>query len=334
MLKILKETPSELVVYDNGTIDTIANEPYTKVSKLFFNNKRIMYEFVPGVKVQETYNPRIFNVTYDKFRILSKQTDAGTICSAIEEHWNKGTYSKFKEYFVNVYSSEHRDEFVEEFVTNLSPLIKLEPNFKTASGNGKQPVYVIGNSFAVDAEGVSYYHRETGNDWEFLCTVVQGANQTYRIPMDNIGWITLTGKINNVISKLVFFLNPNKNDGVFTRQLRNNSPRLYLSIQTDKHIEHYQERMNDDKGYKDETPEITIAEIALIYRNLISEGNRVYKKALTDEYVMNNLISGIQKRTRAKIDKSKIKEQLAKIIKAYLEDKELSPIDLKDHEQE
>ncbi len=76
----------------------------------------------------------------------------------------------------------------------------------------------------------------------------------------------------------------------------------------------------------------------MIYRNLVSEGIKVYKKALDDEHVLNNLIADIRKRTRAKVDNTKIKEQLKIVIEAYLSDKELSPVDLelefKDQEQE
>ena len=313
-MKILKETPSELIIYENGSIDTIANEPYTKVSRLYFNKKRIMYNFVPGVSVQETYNPRVFNVVYDRFRMLSKPTDAGKICSAIEEHWKKGTYAEFKEYFVNAYTKEHSNEFVEKFILNLSPYVKLEPHFRAANGTGKQPVFVIGNSFAVDGEGVSYYHREISNDWEFLCTVVQGANQTYRIPMEDIGWITLTGNVNNVISKIVFFLNPNPNDRIFTNQLESTSPVLHKKINDGMHESYYQNRMNDSKGYNDKKQEITNAEVVLLYNNIINEGNTQYKKANIDPIIMTNLIDEIKKRTRCIVNTQKITAQLTELI--------------------
>jgi hypothetical protein len=251
-IKVLKESESELIVYRNGEVDTIPNEPYTKVRKLYFNDKRILYDFVPGVSAQETFNDRIFNLMYDKYRLVVRNEHSNELCAAIKEHFDTGDYSKFKDMFVRIYSEDHANEFAEKFIRQLSPYIKIEKKyFKHNNGEPKLPVYVIGNSFAIDStrDAVSYFHREDENAWQFLCTVVSGKNQSYRVPFDDLGWITIDKVTSNIISKIVFFLNPVKKDGVFMRQVQRSAPKLFSAIQAGTHLEYYKNRMNDPLDY-------------------------------------------------------------------------------------
>lgn len=229
--KILETHDNELIVYMNGKVKSIPNNSYSILKKMYFGDNRIMYTFADFVQITETYNPRIFNLVYDKFMITVRQEYANQICDCILEHYKTGTYVKYKELFLNVYSEEHEDEIVESFILGLSPYIKIEKKtFKHNTGLAPVPVYLINDNFAIDSKGTSYYKRESDNTWAFLCTVVQSHNQSYKVQLKGVGWAKLSEKMSDVISKIIFFLHPNIKDTVFTNQLHEHSPSLYKTI--------------------------------------------------------------------------------------------------------
>jgi hypothetical protein len=236
--RILEEHKDELVVIINGRVKTIPNNPYTKLRKMYMNDNRILYTFAPFVKANETYNDRIFNLEYDKYALQTRQDLANQIADSILDHYKTGDYTKFKNIFLSLYSTEHKDELVEKFIISLSPLVKLVKKdfviIENSNREAKLPVYTIDNKFAIDSKGVSWFKRENDNKWQFLCTVVTSQNQTYRVPMGNLGWVQLLPEDSSIISKIVFFLNagspPNNKDTVFTGQLKEHSPLLYMSI--------------------------------------------------------------------------------------------------------
>jgi hypothetical protein len=230
--KILEEHDDELIVLINKKVKTIPNNAYTILRKMHMDDNRIIYTFAPFVTATETYNDRIFNLVYDKFLITVRQDLANEVCETILDHYKKGDYTKFKEMFLRVYSHEHQDELVQKFIQSLSNDIKIETKlFHHNTGDAACPVYIIGGKFAIDAGGTSYFYRESDKSWTFLCTVVTGETQSYRVKMGDIGWAKLTPKMSGIIAKVVFFLNPNAKDGVFTSQLKGESPRLYSEIQ-------------------------------------------------------------------------------------------------------
>jgi len=230
--RILETHDDELIVIVDGKVKTIPNTPYTILRKMHMGDNRIIYTFAPFVLATETYNARIFNLVYDKYTITTRQDLANQVSQTILDHYKNGDYTKFKELFLGLYSVEHKDELVEKFILSLSPLVSVEKkDFATVEGTkAKLPVFIVGDKFGIDASGVSYFKREGDNKWNFLCTVVTSQNQSYRIPMGSLGWAKLQPEDSSIISKIVFFLNPNPKDGVFTGQLKESSPILYKSI--------------------------------------------------------------------------------------------------------
>lgn len=236
--RILEEHDDELVVIVDGKVKTIPNNPYTKLRKMYMGDNRIFYTFAPFVKATETYNDRIFNLEYDKYTVTTRQDLANKVADSVLDHYKNGDYTKFKQLFLSLYSVEHKDELVEKFIVSLSPLVKLvTKDFVTIESSNrepKMPVYTVDNRFGIDAKGVSWFKREIDNKWQFLCTVVTSQNQSYRVPMGDLGWVGLTPEDSSIISKVVFFLNagspPNNLDTVFTGQLKEHSPSLYSAI--------------------------------------------------------------------------------------------------------
>lgn len=235
--KILEEHDDELIVMVDGRVMTIPNNSYTIVRKINFGGKRIQYEFAPFVSATETFNDRIFNLVYDKYLITVRQDMATKICDAILDHYKKGDYSEFKDLFLSVYSEEHQDELVEKFILELSPHVELVKSFKHLQGTITGNVYIVGEKFAIDPNGTSYYKREADNEWQFLCTVVTSQTQSYRVPMGDLGWAKLNEKVSGIIAKIVFFLNPNVKDSVFTNQISKFSPKLHESVMSGKWAE-------------------------------------------------------------------------------------------------
>ena len=230
--RILETHTDELIVMVDGKVMTIPNTPYTILRKMYMGDNRIIYTFAPFVTATETYNDRIFNLVYDKYTITTRQDLANSVSQTILDHYKNGDYTTFKEMFLKLYSVEHKDEIVEKFILSLSPLVSIEKkDFATVEGTkAKLPVFIVAGKFGIDAAGVSYYKRENDNKWNFLCTVVTSQNQSYRIPMGNLGWAKLQPEDSSIISKIVFFLNPNTKDTVFTGQLKESSPILWKSI--------------------------------------------------------------------------------------------------------
>lgn len=229
--KILEEHDNEFLIFVDGKIKSIPNTSYSKLKNMYFENNRIMYKFADFVEATETFNPRIFNLMYDNLLITVRQDMSERVCKSIEDHFINGDYTKFKELFLEVYSEEHEDEIVESFILAISPYVRIEKKeFKHNTGKARLPVYIVKESFAIDSTGVSYYRREDDNTWQFLCTIVQSANQSYRVPLKKIGWAKLSETMSDIISKIIFFLHPNINDGVFTGQLKEHAKLLYNSL--------------------------------------------------------------------------------------------------------
>jgi len=229
--KVLEEHDNELLIFVDGKVKSIPNTSYAKLKNMYFENNRIMYKFADFVEATETYNPRIFNLMYDNLLITVRQDMSERVCEAIEDHFVKGDYIKFKELFLEAYSEEHEDEIVENFILNISPHVRIEKTlFQHNTGKAKLPVYIVKNSFAIDSTGTSFYKRDDDGSWQFLCTVVQSANQPYRVPLKKIGWAKLSETMSDIISKIIFFLHPNICDGVFTGQLKEHAKLLYNSL--------------------------------------------------------------------------------------------------------
>ena len=102
-----------------------------------------------------------------------------------------------------------------EQILSLSNHITIEKSIETGYSIVEKDTYIVGEKFAVDETGVSYFKNEETNKWEFLCLVVLG-----NVDEDN------------VTAKVVFFLNPGVKDTVFMNQIKSKSPKLYEELRT------------------------------------------------------------------------------------------------------
>lgn len=233
--QILEEHKDELIIRTReGKITTIPNDPYTIVKKMFFNEKQILYPFDDYVSANETFNDRIFNLTYGKYEITSRPNQANAVCQAIIDHRKKGDYLSFRKLFLDSYSEDHVNELVIEYITGLNPNIKYVKEFKHNTGKIEHGVFIVGNRFAIDSQNGnhSWYFREADETWEHLCTVIESAMATYKVKVGDVGWAKIDNDAAGVIAKTAFFLRPRATDKVFMDQIRTASPVTHQEILT------------------------------------------------------------------------------------------------------
>lgn len=196
----LDERDGVFIVMDKGKVITLTKDDYIDLKLKHYNGKRIFYEFSDGVKIQETYDDRIFNCYYDD--VVLNIRDGNKIAQFIKDKNESG----YIEYFKEVYLSNHREELLDSIIDTFGDRIR-----KVRSG------YIIDDIFKVDKKGTSYF--KTGlNNWKFLCTVAQGTIRKITVPT-KIGLLELDSTCMTIVAKIGFFCNPNVEDSVFMNQL-------------------------------------------------------------------------------------------------------------------
>lgn len=220
-MKLIAKRKNVYVIEINGKIRTVINDKYTELKLEQYNGNRIFYDFGDGLKVQETYDERIFNCYKDN--VVINVRDGNKIAEFIADK-NKSGYD---EYFKEHYYQQHKSEL-------LNQLIKSYGDRVVSVRDG----YIIDNIWKVDNKGTSYYHRDNwrgkfddyeghhihgeevhnGNGWHFLCTVAQGKLLKMSIETD-IGVLELDESTMTILAKINFLMNPKTDDHVFMNQL-------------------------------------------------------------------------------------------------------------------
>lgn len=221
-MKLLAKRKNVYVVEDKGKVKTILNDKYNEVKLEHYNGERIFYDFGNGLKVQETYDERIFNCY--KNDVIINIRDGGKIAEFILDKNATG----YSEYFTSHYYQQHKSEFMDKIIESYGDrVVKVEDG------------YIVDDLFKVNNQGSSYFFSETdkghwdnqqevlvhgehakGRDgnWHFLCTVAQGKFLKMSIDSE-IGALELDETTMTIIAKINFLLNPNTNDSVFMNQL-------------------------------------------------------------------------------------------------------------------
>ena len=90
MSKIIDSDKNHLTLLnDNGSVETVVNDDYyhLKYDRINMDMRdetdRILYKFTNQKKIHETYNRKIFNLTYRGKIITTRQDDAVKVCSFI-----------------------------------------------------------------------------------------------------------------------------------------------------------------------------------------------------------------------------------------------------------
>ena len=221
-MKLLAKRKNVYVVEDKGKVKTILNDKYNEVKLEHYNGERIFYDFGNGLKVQETYDERIFNCY--KNDVIINIRDGGKIAEFILDKNATG----YSEYFTAHYYQQHKSEFMDKIIESYGDrVVKIEDG------------YIVDDLFKVNNQGSSYFFSEIDKgrwdnqeqvrvhgehakgkegNWHFLCTVAQGKFLKMSIDSD-IGALELDETTMTIIAKINFLLNPNTNDSVFMNQL-------------------------------------------------------------------------------------------------------------------
>ena len=221
-MKLLAKRDKVYLIEDKGKIRTIINDKYTEIKLEQFDGNRIFYDFGDGLKVQETYDERIFNCY--KNDVVINIRNGNKIAEFIADN-NKTGYA---EYFNTHYYQQHKSEFLDKIVGSYGDrVIKVNDGF------------IVDGVWKVNNQGTSYYHttghtgkfdnyvgrqvhndtvEDVGTDWHFLCTVAQGRFMKMSIDTD-IGELVLDETTTTIMAKINFLMNPNINDSIFMNQL-------------------------------------------------------------------------------------------------------------------
>ena len=221
-MKLLAKRKNVYIVEDKGKVKTILNDKYNEVKLEKFDGNRIFYDFGDGLKVQETYDNRIFNC-YKGDVIINIRNGV-----KIAEFIADGNKSGYAEYFTTHYYQQHRTEFLDQVIGSYGERV-----IKTNDG------YIIDDIWKVNNQGSSYYNMENhkgtydededvrvhgehakglDGNWHFLCTVAQGKFLKMSIDSE-IGALELDETTMTVLAKINFLMNPNVEDNVFMNQL-------------------------------------------------------------------------------------------------------------------
>lgn len=217
-MKILEVRP-ELVICDvGGVITTRPNSPYYSLRYFKYNSNRIAYTFSDRSFVQEMFDDRIFNCWCNGKRVQFRQDLSEKLSAAINHHDMYGNVREYNELFKIAFEEEPNWYIIDRYLNNIEGVRRTKMGF------------IIYDSFKIDYKGNAWVHRkgdsapEDGEDWSSLCIVMKGAKHSYEsdkafLPnefgeMTEVNALTMT-----IISKIVFLLNPNMKDRVFTGQL-------------------------------------------------------------------------------------------------------------------
>lgn len=221
-MRKLAERDNVFIIQDGSKIKTLIKDTYTSLKINAFDGNRIFYDFGDGLKVQETYDERIFNC-YKGEEVINIR-DGNKICEFIQDTNSSGYDSYFKQH----YYEQHRTEFIDEVMKSYGDRVEKVPDG-----------YIIDEIWKVNSQGSSYYlqqnhkgrfdshanvrvHGENAKgvegDWHFLCTVAQG--QFLKMSIDTkIGSLELDETTMTILAKINYLMNPSAFDTTTLHQL-------------------------------------------------------------------------------------------------------------------
>jgi hypothetical protein len=215
MSKIIDSDKNHLTLLnDNGSVETVVNDDYyhLKYDRINMDMRdetdRILYKFTNQKKIHETYNRKIFNLTYRGKIITTRQDDAVKICSFIVNRDEEG----FVSFFLERYQVENRKELIK------SLLAPFEKRLKFSRGG-----VIVDDTFRVRYDGGADVRVSTngGGYWKSLCLVVEDYMRAKKMHTA-IGIIDMSILLQTIYLKVGFCLKPivrGKEAHIFMNQL-------------------------------------------------------------------------------------------------------------------
>ena len=209
---ILEERDEQTICKDDdGKIITVPNSDYYWTKHIKFQGKAVGWIFSEDCYVRETMDQRIFNCWCGRGRIQLRQDLSDDLCAIIRNYikgvsTEEDALTKYKELFNQIQKEIPDMDMLRYYLSELSD-VKI-----TLKG------FEIKNNFLIDYKGNAWV-KGALYKYNSLCIVMKRYDKNMKFLMSDgelhsINALTLT-----IISKIMFLLNPNLEDRVFTRQL-------------------------------------------------------------------------------------------------------------------
>ena len=211
-----------------GRVVTVPATPYNKLKYEYFQGGRISYSFGDDIgTVQETYNDGIFNCTYRDMSMQIRSRDV--LAVAILEHMRHiGGPSLYESLFREEYEKLHQADLLKYMLAGYRDRVRVV----TMAGGGRMmkeaapdmDVYIDDGLFRIDAHGNASVLAldEDGESrremYRQICIVAHGEIRERSIETP-IGPVRMNEQTVTTLAKAMFLLDPDLEDGVFTRQL-------------------------------------------------------------------------------------------------------------------
>lgn len=221
-MRVLEVRPEQcLIQEDDGEIISRPTGEYYKLRYFTYNNRRIHHIFDKDMYVFETYDQRIFNASMNGMRIQLRQDLSNQIVDAILQHESTGSSVSFEVIFDRAVKEVPFHHILDMYLKNIACLEI------TKFG------YEIHRDFLIDFKGNAWIRAEEENKvcfkkeelrryWNSLCIVMQGHSSMVQdsfIP-DSAGKLVKVNALTmTIITKVMFLVDPNMQDEVFTNQL-------------------------------------------------------------------------------------------------------------------
>ncbi len=208
MRRALEIRPEQILFDVDGKLVVTPNSTYYTLKYINGEGERIAYDFGNGMKIQETYDARIFNCDCNGQRFQFRQDLSDRLCQTIiDARAGKGCTA-----YEELFKYAMREVVYWDVLHHcLAELVDVK------FGDGE---IRIGEFFKVDNKGNAWYY-ETGKHsrWRSLCIVMKGRKPTTRLISESRQTVDVNLLTMTIIAKVLFLAAPNMNDRIFTSQL-------------------------------------------------------------------------------------------------------------------
>ena len=235
---IIDEREDQIVFQNDvtGRIESYPSRPYWQLRLKTFNNERIYHKFGRNVEIQETYNEGIFNLTIEGHTLNIRDVWRDDVARAILD----GDEMQIKKIYAHHQGQGVQSKMVEALITQFPNRVEV-----------KDEGFIIDGMFKIDRHGSASYRsnmkkfkadgqQKITSDWSFLCIVSKAvAKKKVKLPTGET--IEINPLDEQIIDKILFLLEPNMKDTIFTHQLPEEIKEIL--------------RRNDERDYTDKQHE-------------------------------------------------------------------------------
>ena len=219
---ILEERDEQVIYKDeNGKIITIPNSDYYWTKHIKFQDRRIGWIFSDDCYVKETFDNRIFNCWCYGKRLQLRQDLSDNLCEMMRNSI-KGVLEEDEQGVVRKYDALTPYKILFNQIQKEVPNMEMLRYYLAEIMDVKitEKGVCVKSGFMIDYNGNAWVKKEN-HEYSSLCLVMRGNNNNrdLEFPMSDgklqfINSLTMT-----ILSKIMFLLNPNLQDRVFTNQL-------------------------------------------------------------------------------------------------------------------